>query len=167
VLIYAGVEEWKNLDTQVDHLTKYLKVSKTFAIAEERRLTNVQSLYFLAPAYGIPITFVKLSIIAFYRRLFTVGYFPKISGIVGIICFAWFVAGFVAGFLYCIPMHKFWDLAAKGHCYNFNTFFLTMEILNLLLDVVILALPIRMISALKLPMRKKIMISGIFLLGGL
>jgi len=86
---------------------------------------------------------------------------------VGIAVTAWFVAGFVAGMLYCIPMRKFWDFTVEGHCYNFNNFFLAMEIFNLISDVVILALPLKQIWDLHLPMKKKVGIGGIFLLGGL
>lgn len=64
-------------------------------------------------------------------------------------------------------MHKFWDPTVPGHCYNFNSFFLAMELMNLFLDVAILALPIKMILGLQLPTRKKVVIGCIFLLGGL
>lgn len=77
------------------------------------------------------------------------------------------VVGIIGDCLYCIPMQSFWDPLVEGHCFNFDIWFLVMEIIDLLLDVGILCLPLRMIAGLHLPMRKRVMLVGIFLLGGL
>jgi len=79
---------------------------------------------------------------------------------------AWGIAGFVAVLLYCIPMQSFWNFT-QGRCFNFSTFFLTMETIGLVIDVIILALPLRAIANLQLPRDKRIVLGGIFLLGGL
>lgn len=93
--------------------------------------------------------------------------FRLASLIVGIVCFLWMVVGIIGDCLYCIPMQSFWDPLVEGHCFNFDIWFLVMEIIDLLLDVGILCLPLRMIAGLHLPMRKRVMLVGIFLLGGL
>ena len=73
----------------------------------------------------------------------------------------------VCGALYCIPAKSFWDHRVPGHCFNYDDFFLAMEIVDVILDIAILCLPFRMIAALHLSLRKKFMLSGIFLLGSL
>lgn len=121
----------------------------------------------IGPVYTLAVSLIKFSIIFLYRRLFAVQSFRRVSMIVGIVCFVWMVVGIVGGFLYCIPMQSFWNPIVEGHCFSYDIWFMAMEIIELLLDVVILCLPLRMIAGLHLPMRKRVMLSGIFLLGGL
>jgi hypothetical protein len=121
----------------------------------------------IGPIYTLAISLIKFSILFFYRRLFAVRRFQLASTIVGIACCVWLVVGLVGGFLYCIPMQSFWNPLVKGHCFNYDIWFLVMEIIDLLLDVVILCLPLKMIAGLHLPLRKRVMLSGIFLLGSL
>ena len=67
----------------------------------------------------------------------------------------------------CIPVAKFWDPTIAGTCINFNIFFLVNSIIETILDFVILVLPIPMILGLQLSRHNKVVLSGIFLLGGL
>lgn len=50
---------------------------------------------------------------------------------------------------------------------NFNIFAIVMDLIDLLLDFSILCLPISMIPGLKLPLKYRISLSVIVLLGGL
>jgi hypothetical protein len=75
------------------------------------------------------------------------------------------IVGVVAGFLYCIPMRHFWDPTVPGECFNFDNFFLVMSIVEIIIDVALLLLPLRMIANLQLNLQKKLMLSGIFALG--
>ena len=67
----------------------------------------------------------------------------------------------------CIPVAKFWDPTIAGTCINFNIFFLVNSIIETILDFVILVLPVPMILGLQLSRHNKVVLSGIFLLGGL
>ena len=58
-------------------------------------------------------------------------------------------------------------MAPDRKCFNYDNWFLSMEILDLLADAVIICLPLRMIADLHLSLEKKITLAGIFLLGGL
>ena len=54
-----------------------------------------------------------------------------------------------------------------GHCNNFDIEYLVLAIIEVLVDVVLLVLPIHMVSTLQLSRYNKIILSMIFLLGGL
>jgi len=131
------------------------------------KLTTIKAEYFIAPASVMAISFIKFSIVAFYRRIFTVKLFMNISLVVGVICVLWMITGMIGNLLYCIPMESFWDKAIEGKCFNFDNWFLAMETIDLLLDAIILALPIKTIMGLQLSAHKKTTLLTIFLLGGL
>ena len=135
--------------------------------AEEKLIQYMKSEYAIPPLYAINVTLVKLSILCLYHRLFSVSAFRRVNYGVGIFCLIWFVAAFIGDMLYCIPIRQFWDHTAGGSCFNFPKYFLAMELIDLLLDVVIIALPLKTISSLQLSLRKKIALLGIFLLGAL
>ncbi|CAG8974308.1 hypothetical protein HYALB_00011978 [Hymenoscyphus albidus] len=80
IFVYAGLETFPDLQTQFDSLQVYLK-----------------TLYLLPPSYGIAMSLAKFSIIAFYRRVFNVGSFPRISAFVGLVALGgiFLLGGFV------------------------------------------------------------------------
>ncbi|KAE8372685.1 hypothetical protein BDV26DRAFT_88768 [Aspergillus bertholletiae] len=134
--------------------------------AQEKLIQYMKSEYAIPALYAIDVTLVKISILCFYHRLFSVASFRRINYSVGIFCLAWFVASFIGDMLYCRPIRQFWDPTAGGSCFNFAVYFLAMELIDLLLDVTIIALPLKTISGLHLSLRKKLALLGIFLLGG-
>jgi hypothetical protein len=65
-------------------------------------------------------------------------------------------------------MSAAWDPdLIKSKCGDLPTYFMGVSISNMLIDVIVLCLPIRMVLTLHLPTRKKMVVSGIFLVGGL
>ncbi|KAJ5248556.1 hypothetical protein N7468_000007 [Penicillium chermesinum] len=133
--------------------------------AQKKLVQYMKSEYAIPPLYGINVTLVKMSILCFYHRLFSVIAFRRINYGVGIFCLVWFAAAFIGDLLYCIPIRQFWDPTAGGHCFNFANYFLVMELIDISLDVVIIALPLKTISGLQLSLRKKLALLGVFLLG--
>lgn len=91
--------------------------------------------------------------------------FRKKAVVIGVIALVWMLVGCIVGPLYCLPNEHEWNPAVPGHCYNFSNYFLGMEIAEVLIDIAILTLPIRMISGLHLPRRKKVLLGGVFLVG--
>ena len=72
------------------------------------------------------------------------------------------------GFLtQCIPVQGNWDPIVKAHCINSAALFLALEVYNCALDIIMLCLPLRMIHRLQMPLKQKIAVGMIFLLGGL
>ncbi|KOC18278.1 hypothetical protein AFLA70_59g003510 [Aspergillus flavus AF70] len=134
--------------------------------AQEKLIQYMKSEYAIPSLYAANVTLVKMSILCFYHRLFSVSSFRRINYGVGIFCLIWFVAAFIGDLLYCIPMRQFWDPTTDGSCFNFPNYFLVMELIDVLLDVVIIALPLKTISGLHLSLRKKLALLSIFSLGG-
>jgi len=87
--------------------------------------------------------------------------------IVGGLCFLWYVAATVASILKCVPVKKAWNPRMPGNCYDFQAFYIGIEIPNCILDFFIVFLPIGVLKGIQLPRRHKISISMIFILGGL
>lgn len=82
------------------------------------------------------------------------------------ISIAWFISAFVVGLVYCIPLDKFWHPFKPGHCLDFNLFYLLIGVFETVIDVVILILPVRATFNVQLPLKTKLLVSSIFLLGG-
>jgi hypothetical protein len=69
--------------------------------------------------------------------------------------------------LQCVPIAASWDNSIHAQCINKGVFWIAFAIMNILTDVLVLALPIPQIFRLHLKLREKLMLSGVFLLGGL
>ena len=119
--------------------------------------------------YSLTITSVKISILLLYRRIFTTPLFRKISLVVGIACVAWLVVEVFMDIFQCRPFSAAFEpaLLFTDHCIDPQAFYTGVTVANLGLDAVVLYLPLHMVWKLKLLTRQKLMLSGIFLLGGL
>ncbi|KAF2871085.1 hypothetical protein BDV95DRAFT_54180 [Massariosphaeria phaeospora] len=110
---------------------------------------------------------VKVSILCFYTRIFTLEVIRREAYTVGAICAAWYTASVLVTAFQCVPVHKVWRRNAPGTCINLDGFILGYEVTNALLDIVLIVLPLRLIHSLNLDKRQKLLLSSIFLLGGL
>lgn len=126
-----------------------------------------QSEVALSIMYAFNVTLIKCSILAFYHRIFAVASFRRINFIVGIICLLWVAAGFITDLLYCVPLRRYWDPTVEGVCYNFNMYFMIMEIFDLVMDAVLIVLPLKTIANLHLSLRKRLALLAVFSCGAL
>lgn len=119
--------------------------------------------------YALTITLVKVSILLLYRRIFVTPNFRRATLVMGAVSFAWGVITILGQIFLCRPISAAWDPDAlfTEKCLNVQAYLRGVTISNLLIDVIILCLPIYMVLKLQLPTRKKIVVSGIFLVGGL
>ncbi|MCJ1263179.1 hypothetical protein MMC22_003049 [Lobaria immixta] len=117
--------------------------------------------------YGLSITAVKLSILLSYHRVFTTVNFKRTILIVGFLCIAWLCGNVFTEIFLCSPISAAWDpkLLFTNHCRDVQSFFVGITISNLLLDVIILCMPLPVVWNLNLSTRKKLEVSGVFLLG--
>lgn len=79
----------------------------------------------------------------------------------------WFLVNNILGALQCIPVRKAWNPEIPGRCVGYLSFFIGMQVPNVLLDGAILTLPVGVVSRLQMSKKKKISVAAIFLLGGL
>lgn len=110
---------------------------------------------------------IKISILCLYRRIFAVRNFRTASLVTGLLVVALFIASEVGALLSCRPFAKFWNRLEPGYCFNFDEYYIGVQIPDVILDIVILALPVRMVFTLQLSRTDKATVLGIFLLGGL
>lgn len=113
---------------------------------------------------------MKLSVLFFYRRLFTVPAFRLISSIFIGITLAWGIGFTFAGIFQCTPISTLWDKFETEYgssCVNVQLFYLAFGISDLILDVVIFTLPMPYVCKLQMPLQQRLAVGGIFFLGSM
>lgn len=90
-----------------------------------------------------------------------------LTNVVGFIVLAWGLAILLVSIFSCHPINGFWDITIPSVCINTRNFFIGNSVPNICMDVFILALPVRKVWHLKISLKSKIAVSGLFLLGGL
>ncbi|KAM7215590.1 hypothetical protein V8F06_009057 [Rhypophila decipiens] len=121
--------------------------------------------------YGLSCTTIKLSVLAFYHRIFPTRTVKLGCYILGGMSIAWTVAVEIVVMVQCRPLQAFWYIELKKlpttKCIDIVLFFLTNSSVNTVIDLAILMLPIREIAMLHTSRNKKIGIASVFLLGGI
>lgn len=117
--------------------------------------------------YYLTVMTTNISILFLYRRIFATETFRRISLVMIFINIAWCIPGTLVEIFICTPIKNAWDLTEDGKCITFGTFWLSIVIAELVIDIMILALPIHEIVKLKICWKQKYLVSMMFLLGGL
>lgn len=121
---------------------------------------GIQTLYFLNAVL------TKTSLLFLYYRIFgVVKYFRYALWASAFVVLAYWIPTTILAFLGCTPFERNWDKSIPGSCVNLVAFFRWNGICNLLIDVLILALPLPMVWRLNVAVRQRVELSGIFLLG--
>ncbi len=120
--------------------------------------------------YGITVFILKLSILLQYKKIFTPAQKRNVMywGIHLVIWlnFAFYFAITFAEIFLCKPRQKYWNvLITTGHCFNRNAANIAAGAVNSFSDFVILLLPQRVIWKLQMPLKRKLGVSAIFLVG--
>ncbi|KAL7619386.1 hypothetical protein AAE478_009925 [Parahypoxylon ruwenzoriense] len=111
----------------------------------------------------------KLGILSMYLRLFSSSSrFRARLLLAGLLVLAWWVGCTVAALVECAPLER--ELKGPAtypvFCYfNFNVFWLASGLCEIVLDILILALPVSFVLRMRLSPQQKVTVSGIFLLG--
>ncbi|KAF2139481.1 uncharacterized protein K452DRAFT_61114 [Aplosporella prunicola CBS 121167] len=68
----------------------------------------------------------------------------------------------------CRPVHYYWDqyIGGTGTCIDTNAFYLALGVVNMINDMIILAVPLPPILRLKMDTKKKLAVVGIMMMGG-
>lgn len=110
---------------------------------------------------------VKLSLLFFYCRVFPLPEFYRQAFFMGALVTAWYIGSALVIIFQCTPVYKAWHKERLGKCINMIAFVLGYELTNALIDIALILLPVRMVQDLKLDRRQKILVSSVFMLGGL
>lgn len=128
----------------------------------QKSFLAVQELYFLNAVL------TKNALLVLFYRVFGVSRkFTFALCVAGVLIISYFLVCVVLSVVGCEPVSYFWNKSGEGKCFNEIMFFRANGIANMLLDVMILALPMPMVWRLNLAVRQKLAVTGIFLLGSL
>lgn len=112
---------------------------------------------------------VKISILLFYKRIFTTRAFRIVSVCMIALVTSWEIASFFVQ-LFCewpISAHFTLKVKPSNIKLQYSPFLLSHGAIDLFFDIVILCLPIPMIWKLQMDVRRKVTLTGIFWLGTL
>ncbi|KAI5779847.1 hypothetical protein EDC01DRAFT_670105 [Geopyxis carbonaria] len=124
--------------------------------------------YISGPFYMVSMGFVKLSILALYLRLSPARSFRRLTYGMAAFIISLTVSNVLVMLFQCTPVRATWDFTVSNKsCININNFYFANAALNILTDVAVYILPMRMLWMTQLPKRQKISLCGIFALGGI
>ncbi|KAI4179711.1 MAG: hypothetical protein LQ346_007140 [Caloplaca aetnensis] len=136
------------------------------------------SAYAIGLLHGPCLGLIKISILLFYRRIFTTyrRTFKIAFYVLGIYTLLNTIATVVTFIVQCLPVAFFWERAylvedvdtphaVKGECFTENIHVMTVFIANTISDVALLMLPAIGLWKLQLPREKKMGLFGVFSLG--
>ncbi|KAK8017412.1 hypothetical protein PG993_013738 [Apiospora rasikravindrae] len=130
------------------------------------KLTLAQNLYVYMILWSFGVFAVKVGILLFYWRVFTIRYFRRSVLAVGALSTAILLVNFFTFTFQCWPIERFWDESVKqGGCIAQTEFYLASAIINVVGDVVVLVLPLPVVWSLHTSQNKKWSLSFLFLLG--
>lgn len=139
----------------------------SFAARHGTNITHDQAQYSAIYLFPLCVTFIKLSILFQYRRLFAAQSRTFIiqTNVLISLTVLWCVAILVlAGFL-CQPITKLWMPEIPGTCLDLVEFYYGIQIPNIVVDLLIVLLPIRETLKLDMSTRLKFGASIMFLFG--
>ncbi|KAF3066552.1 hypothetical protein GL218_09018 [Daldinia childiae] len=153
--------------TDISLQTKFGLGKHLIDLPRETDFTTSNILFYAKqPVYYISVSLTKVSIIFFYFRLF-----PQVNYRM----FLWFMMTFVlltgftssvAGIFQCHPIHRAWDTSVPGTCFDLRALFCANAGLNIFQDFVIYLLPSPILWNIQLPVKQRIALVGIFVVGG-
>ncbi|KAJ8119318.1 hypothetical protein ONZ43_g3706 [Nemania bipapillata] len=73
----------------------------------------------------------------------------------------------IAGFFQCSPIARAWNADIAGTCFNQPALFFANGALNIAEDLILYVLPARILWSMNLPLKQRIALVGVFVVGGL
>jgi hypothetical protein len=126
--------------------------------------------WIMACLYFVEVTLVKLSILSFFLRIFPGPNSRRVIWGTLIFTAVWGIAFFVTALAQCQPTHYFWtkwDGLHEGRCANANAISWSNAIINIILDIWMLAIPLWHLKRLRMHWKKKLSVAIMFCVGTL
>ncbi|SPQ24843.1 a5c6638c-0012-41a1-b479-01199bd3c0c7 [Thermothielavioides terrestris] len=122
--------------------------------------------FFIAQTpYKVTVCLYKFSVILLYLRIFVTKTFRIAAFVVLSIVVGYSLGGIGATIFQCVPIRGAWVKNSGATCINSDQFWVAYAVLNILTDVLVLALPVGPIMSLHLRWRERFLIWGVFMLG--
>lgn len=116
--------------------------------------------------WSTTVTFVKISLLLLYCKVFPLTWFLWSARFVGLLCICYTMGTILAAFLVCQPLAFYWDTTIEGgHCGNeFLSYILTGSI-NISTDLMVLLLPIPSLIRLEMSLYQRLTLIATFACG--
>ncbi|KAH7190504.1 hypothetical protein DER44DRAFT_816061 [Fusarium oxysporum] len=115
--------------------------------------------------YTTTLAASRLSIIAFYYRIFGVSTMRPFLHVATAITIAWTISTFVPSIRTCWPIYTFWDGTNKS-CISIHKFYVGVAIGSIVQDIGLILLPMPYILNLNVPKTSKVLLCITFIFGG-
>ncbi|CAI6331426.1 unnamed protein product [Periconia digitata] len=126
---------------------------------------SLQCLFLASALVQIPLASVKISILLFYRRIFSVGIFKRIVIVVAGLIACWGIIIFVLMLNMYDNITTAWGKSTGSPRYDPAKFGYAQVGSSIALDVLVLCLPLPLVSRLHLEWKRKVAVALIFCLG--
>ncbi|KAJ5963864.1 uncharacterized protein N7479_003740 [Penicillium vulpinum] len=135
-------------------------------LTQNNRVTALKWFFGAQLVYKIVIAVNKLSFLCLYLRIFPQRVFRQVCFYgLGVIT-VWGTAYVFLTIFQCKPIASFWDITIKSpQCLDKEGMWMSYSVINLIFDLVILALPLYPLSQLRLQRSKKIGLLVVFGMG--
>lgn len=126
-----------------------------------------QLVYAFEPLYITTAGIIKISVLLMYHRIFPVRY-VKIGGLIlAAITLAWVISIDLLAIFQCTPIAKAYDRTLPGHCISLKGALIGNGVPNFVTDILILALPSKLIWGLQASLWQRVSVIAVFLTGSL
>ena len=119
--------------------------------------------------YSLIVSTIKISLVLFYRRLFHVNCrFRTLAEfyIGALVIFG--ICGICTTVFACRPINAYWDKTiTTAQCLSYLKVYLAWTVVGLCTDLMTLIMPLPLLWRLQLPLKQKMSLSIIFVLGGM
>jgi len=136
-------------------------------LTQHELLTALRWFFIAQTPYKVVVGLNKVSAIVFYQRIFIgKGFQIACWTCMGIVV-GWNIGAIAATIWQCVPAAGSWDKSVDAKCINSRAFWTAYAVGNILTDAMVIVLPIPQVLKLQLRVREKVMLCGVFLLGGM
>ena len=117
--------------------------------------------------WTVIVTLIKLSVLSLYIVIFSASVkFRRVCYAIAAVQIVFAISFFIGILTQCQPLAYTWDRSIPGgSCVSDSVGFYLTSVQNLVMDVVVLLLPVRMVWRLQMDTRRKIAVTVIFGLG--
>ncbi|KAI3333138.1 hypothetical protein F4824DRAFT_473346 [Ustulina deusta] len=119
------------------------------------------------PIYYISVLVTKVSIILFYFQLLPQQSYRTFLRVMMAIAILTGLTSTIAGIFQCNPIARAWNADIHGTCFNQPALFFANGGLNIAQDLILYILPTRILWSMNLPLKQRIALIGVFVVGGL
>ncbi|KAI5862502.1 hypothetical protein GGS23DRAFT_570527 [Durotheca rogersii] len=134
-------------------------------LSEEEIVVNAKLIITSDVCWLFASVFVKMSILWLYNRIFAIREFRRWCWALMAVNGCYGVSFLVVYLTNCTPVDQLWNPTPDGHCRDMQISDFATVAINMLFDLAILLLPLPTLWGLKLPLRKKIVVTIMFSFG--